>query len=124
PTFSTCFGAPFMPRPPTLYARLLESRIAAADSSVWLVNTVWTGGPYGEGQRMAIAETRRMVSAILAGELEGVPLRREPWFGLEVPSAISGVRASLLEPRTTWKEPARYDREARALSIRFQENFK
>ncbi len=123
PTFSTCFGAPFMPRPPTLYARLLERRIAAADAGVWLVNTGWTGGPYGEGQRMPIAETRRMVSAILAGELERVPLRREPWFGLEVPSAISGVRAAVLEPRTTWKEPSRYDREARALSIRFRENF-
>jgi len=124
PTFSTCFGAPFMPRPPALYARLLRSRVAQAKAQVWLVNTGWTGGPYGEGQRMPIAETRRMVSAILGGELDAVPTRSEPFFGLEVPAAIPGVRSAVLDPRACWQDPARYDREASALGRRFLENFK
>ena len=123
PTFSTCFGAPFMPRPPTLYARLLERRVAASNARVWLVNTGWTGGPYGEGQRMPIGETRRMVRAILGGELDHAPTVTEPWFGLEVPSAVPGVRTSVLDAKASWRDPARYDREASALAQRFLDNF-
>jgi phosphoenolpyruvate carboxykinase (ATP) len=126
PTFSTCFGAPFMPRRPTEYARLLRNRVAQTGSRVWLVNTGWSGGAYGVGQRMPIAETRRMVAAILAGELDDAPTRRDPWFGLEVPLNVNGVRPEVLDARGSWaktQEPASYDQAASALARRFVENF-
>ncbi|HTV25683.1 MAG TPA: phosphoenolpyruvate carboxykinase (ATP) [Polyangiaceae bacterium] len=123
PTFSACFGAPFMPRPAMHYARLLRERVAAAGANVWLVNTGWTGGPYGVGQRMPIGETRRIVHAILGSELEQVPLRREPHFGLQVPSAVRGVRPEVLDPRAAYGDPARYDEQAKGLAARFAENY-
>jgi phosphoenolpyruvate carboxykinase (ATP) len=123
PTFSACFGAPFMPRPAGYYARLLRDRVQAAGASVWLVNTGWTGGPYGVGRRMPIDETRRIVHAILSSELEKVPLRREPHFGLHVPGAVQGVRAEVLDPRAAYGDSCRYDEQARALAGRFAENF-
>jgi phosphoenolpyruvate carboxykinase (ATP) len=123
PTFSACFGAPFMPRPARYYARLLEDRVHAAGASVWLVNTGWTGGPYGVGQRMPIDETRRIVHAILSSELEQVPLRRDEHFGLHVPSAVRGVRAEVLDPRVAYGDTQKYDEQARALVGRFAENF-
>ncbi len=124
PTFSTCFGAPFMPRPPALYARLLRQRVEAAGAEVWLVNTGWVGGGYGEGRRMPIAETRRIVSAILAGELARAPTRREPVFGLDVPLVVAGVRSSVLDPRASWPDAARYDAQAAALASKFADNFR
>ena len=123
PTFSACFGAPFMPRPALHYARLLRERVAAAGASVWLVNTGWTGGPHGVGQRMPIQETRRIVHAILGSELDAVPLRRDEHFGLYVPSAVRGVRPEVLDPRVAYGDPARYDEQARVLAGRFAENY-
>ena len=123
PTFSTCFGSPFMPRPAVEYAELLRQRVAAAGSRVWLVNTGWTGGPYGEGRRMPIAETRRIVRAILNGELDAMACSVDPWFGLSVPREVPGVAAALLDVRASWRDPARYDEQAQALARRFDENF-
>jgi phosphoenolpyruvate carboxykinase (ATP) len=123
PTFSACFGAPFMPRPAAHYAQLLRERVAAAGARVWLVNTGWTGGPYGVGRRMPIQETRSIVRAILASELDDVPLRRDEHFGLHVPTAVRGVRPEVLDPRAAYGDPARYDEQARALLGRFAENY-
>jgi phosphoenolpyruvate carboxykinase (ATP) len=124
PTFSTCFGSPFMPRPAVEYAELLRSRIAGSGARVWLVNTGWTGGPYGEGHRMPIAETRRIVRAILNGELDRASFRVEPSFGLEVPDSVAGVPSALLDVRGSWRDPARYDAQASDLARRFEENFR
>ena len=122
-TFSTCFGAPFMPRHPGVYARMLGERLAAHDVPVWLINTGWTGGPYGAGERINIALTREMVRAALDGVLRGAPLRRDPVFGVQVPLAVPGVPASVLDPRTTWADPPAYDRAARRLARMFAQNF-
>ncbi len=123
-TFSTCFGAPFMPRHPGVYARLLGERIERYGVRTWLINTGWTGGPYGIGHRISIAHTRAMVRAALAGELEGVPLVSDPIFGLQVPTACPGVPAAVLQPRSTWSDPAAYDAQARKLARMFVENFR
>jgi phosphoenolpyruvate carboxykinase (ATP) len=124
PTFSTCFGAPFMPRPATVYARLVLERLQQARAQVWLVNTGWMGGPYGEGQRMPIGETRRIVSAILEGELAAASFGRFGRFGLEIPTVVAGVRSSVLEPRSSWADPTRYDAQEGALAARFADNFR
>jgi phosphoenolpyruvate carboxykinase (ATP) len=124
PTFSACFGAPFMPRPAGYYARLLRDRVESAGANVWLVNTGWTGGPYGVGQRMPIDETRRIVHAILSSELDQVPLRKEEHFGLHVPTAVRGVRPEVLDPRAAYGDTQRYDEQARILAGRFAENFR
>jgi phosphoenolpyruvate carboxykinase (ATP) len=123
PTFSTCFGAPFMPRPAATYARLLRRRLQTSGARVWLVNTGWVGGAYGVGQRMPLGETRRIVSAILSGELNDAPRQRRGRFGLEVPTEVAGVRQTLLNPRDSWAEPALYDRQEGMLAMRFTENF-
>jgi phosphoenolpyruvate carboxykinase (ATP) len=123
PTFSTCFGAPFLPQRPSVYARMLGEKLDEHDASVWLVNTGWTGGPFGEGKRMPIAETRAMLRAALSGELDGAAFRIDEVFGFEVPLAIPGVAAALLDPRSTWSDPAVYDEKARALAGMFRENF-
>jgi phosphoenolpyruvate carboxykinase (ATP) len=123
PTFSTCFGSPFMPRPAVEYAELLRRRVAAAGARVWLVNTGWTGGAYGEGRRFPIAETRRIVRAILSGELDAVACRSDERFGLDVPEAVPDVSAALLDVRGTWRDAAAYDAQARDLARRFDENF-
>jgi phosphoenolpyruvate carboxykinase (ATP) len=122
PTFSACFGAPFMPRPARVYAELLRQRVQAAGASVWLVNTGWVGGAYGEGQRMPIDETRAIVRAILSSTLELGPTRVEPHFGLTVPTHVPSVRASILDPRASWRDGRRYDEQARALRERFDAN--
>jgi phosphoenolpyruvate carboxykinase (ATP) len=122
-TFSTCFGAPFLVLPPATYARMLGDRIRAHNVRVWLLNTGWTGGPYGVGRRMPIAHTRAMVRAALSGALDDAPLAHDPIFGLGVPQGCPGVPAELLDPRSTWADPDAYDRQARALAARFQENF-
>ena len=123
PTFSTCFGSPFMPRPAALYAALLRERVLAAGSHVWLVNTGWIEGPYGEGRRMPIADTRRIVSAILHDELLATPCNVDPWFGLHVPRAVPGIAEALLDVRAGWRDPTRYDEQALKLARRFDENF-
>ena len=122
--FSTCFGAPFLPLHPNVYARLLGEKIATHQSQVWLVNTGWTGGPYGVGKRMAIAHTRAMIAAALAGELDRVGYHRHPVFNLDLPSACPGVPNEVLDPRNTWPEPAAYDEQAKKLARMFADNFK
>ncbi len=122
-TFSACFGAPFLPLPPSTYARLLGEKLAAHHPQVWLVNTGWSGGPFGVGQRIALPHTRAMVRAVLKGELEEVPHRRDPWFGLSVPLSCPGVPQGVLDPRSTWSDVRAYDARARALAMSFAENF-
>jgi phosphoenolpyruvate carboxykinase (ATP) len=104
-TFSTCFGAPFMALPPTVYADLLGERIARHNADVWLVNTGWTGGPHGAGYRMPIAHTRAMLTAALNGELRNAPMRTDPTFGFDVPTAVPDVPSDMLDPRATWADP-------------------
>jgi phosphoenolpyruvate carboxykinase (ATP) len=122
-TFSPCFGAPFMALPPTVYALLLGERIARHTVETWLVNTGWTGGPYGEGARMKLAYTRAMVRAAIEGELARAPTRRDPLFGFDVPTACPNVPAEVLQPRSTWKDPSAYDAQARQLAQMFVDNF-
>ena len=123
PTFSTCFGAPFLPQRPTVYAGMLGEKLDEHGSTVWLVNTGWTGGPVGDGARMPIAATRAMLDAALAGKLDEVEFRTDGVFGFEVPVEVPGVDASLLDPRSTWTDPAAYDKRARELAQMFRENF-
>jgi phosphoenolpyruvate carboxykinase (ATP) len=123
PTFSTCFGAPFMPRRPEVYGELLRDRIARSGASCWLVNTGWTGGAYGTGQRMPIAATRALLSAALDGSLAAGEFRKDPNFGFEVPVAVPGVDQGLLDPRATWADAADYDAQAARLVEMFVENF-
>jgi phosphoenolpyruvate carboxykinase (ATP) len=123
-TFSTCFGAPFMVWDPNVYAKLLGERIARHQSRVWLVNTGWTGGPYGVGSRMKIAHTRAMITAALSGELDNVVYGHNPIFNLDVPVTCPGVPDGILRPRTTWSDPAAYDTQARELAQMFIDNFK
>jgi len=106
-TFSTCFGAPFLPLAPSRYARMLGERIARHDARVWLVNTGWTGGPYGVGKRMKIAYTRAMIRAALSGALDGVPYERDPMFNLDVPASSPSVPSDVLKPRQTWAKLAK-----------------
>jgi phosphoenolpyruvate carboxykinase (ATP) len=105
------------------YAELLRQRVARAGAQVWLVNTGWMGGPYGEGRRIPIADTRRIVRAILNDELALTPCVAEPWFGLQVPLAVPGISRSMLDVRSGWSDAARYDEQALALARRFDENF-
>ena len=123
PTFSSCFGAPFWPQPPSVYAGLLGERIDRHGAVCWLVNTGWTGGPYGEGRRMPIDATRALLRAALAGELTEVEYRVDEVFGLEVPVTVPGVDSALLDPRSTWRDPAAYDVKARELAGMFRANF-
>ena len=123
-TFSTCFGAPFLPLAPSRYAAMLGERIARHDARVWLINTGWTGGPYGVGARMKIAYTRAIIRAALSGALDQVGYERDPVFNLEIPTSCPGVPADVLKPRTTWASAADYDRQAAKLARMFIENFK
>lgn len=123
PTFSTCFGAPFMPRRPEIYGKLLQEKIAKYGASCWLVNTGWTGGAFGTGKRMPIKATRALLTAALDGSLAGVEFRKDPNFGFEVPVAVAGVDSTLLDPRATWADKAAYDAQAKKLVGMFAENF-
>jgi phosphoenolpyruvate carboxykinase (ATP) len=123
PTFSTCFGAPFMPRRPEVYGEMLRAKIAEHGAACWLVNTGWTGGAHGTGRRMPIAATRALLAAALDGSLARVAFRRDPNFGFEVPVAVPGVDDRLLDPRGTWEDPEAYDRAAARLVAMFAENF-
>ena len=124
PTFSTCFGAPFMPRHPSEYGNLLRALIAEHQSDCWLVNTGWTGGAYGTGNRMPIKATRALLNAALDGSLANVEMRIDPNFKFRVPVAVPGVDASILNPRATWADQAAYDVQARKLVGMFRDNFK
>ncbi|OYV52196.1 MAG: phosphoenolpyruvate carboxykinase (ATP) [Rhodospirillales bacterium 20-60-12] len=122
-TFSTCFGAPFLPRNPQIYGKLLAELMAQHGASCWLVNTGWTGGAYGTGKRMSITHTRALINAALNGELDGLEYRRDPFFGLMIPQSVPGVPENVLDPRAAWADPAAYDRAAADLVRRFEENF-
>jgi phosphoenolpyruvate carboxykinase (ATP) len=123
PTFSACFGAPFLPRHPTVYSDMLMSRIDRHRAGVFLVNTGWSGGPYGVGERIDLPVTRAIVKAALGGALEGTDTWTDEVFGLHVPTAIEGVPPEVLRPRDTWSDPAAYDTKAKELAARFAENF-
>jgi phosphoenolpyruvate carboxykinase (ATP) len=122
-TFSACFGAPFLPLHPGVYAQMLGERIAKHSAKVWLVNTGWTGGAYGTGSRMKLSLTRAMLRAALSGALDLGKFRQDPVFGLDVPTAVPEVPDSVLSPRATWADPAAYDAQARKLAQMFRENF-
>ena len=124
PTFSACFGAPFLPQPPSVYAGMLGERLDRHGATVWLVNTGWTGGPYGEGHRMPISATRALLHAALSGDLAGVEYRTDPVFGFEVPVAVPGVQTSLLNPRLTWASPTAYDAKATELAQMFRDELR
>ena len=122
-TFSTCFGAPFMPRHPSVYGNLLKERIAKGGVTCWLVNTGWTGGKYGVGNRMPIKATRALLNAALDGSLNNAEFRIDPNFGFEVPVAVPGVDSNILDPRSTWADGADYDATAQKLVNLFIDNF-
>lgn len=123
PNFSTCFASPFLPLPPVVYARMLGERLAKHGSKVWLINTGWTGGPYGTGSRINIADTRALVHAVLDGGLSDAPFYRDEYFGLDVPEHVPGVPADVLRPRSTWQDRDGYDAQAGKLAGMFEENF-
>ncbi len=122
-TFSTCFGAPFMPRHPSVYGNLLKKRIAEGGAQCWLVNTGWTGGKYGTGSRMPIKATRALLNAALDGSLNDAKFRKDPNFGFEVPVSVPGVDSEILDPRSTWDDKEEYDRTATKLVHLFVDNF-
>ena len=123
PTFSTCFGAPFMPRRPEVYGQLLQDKIHEFGATCWLVNTGWTGGAYGTGLRMPIKATRALLTAALDGSLNAGQFRKDPNFGFEVPVSCHGVDDTLLDPRQTWSDTTAYDRQAQKLVDMFADNF-
>ncbi len=122
-TFSTCFGAAFMPRHPSVYGNLLKKRIAEGNAQCWLVNTGWTGGKYGTGSRMPIKATRALLNAALDGSLNDGEFRKDENFGFDVPVAVAGVDSGILDPRSTWADPAEYDATAQKLVQLFVDNF-
>ncbi len=123
-TFSPCFGAPFLPLPPSYYADVLAEKIDEFTPGLWMINTGWTSGPHGVGYRIRIPHTRAMLNSALAGDLDDVEFVVDPIFGLEVPTEVPGVPTELLIPRDTWKDPDAYDRQARKLAGMFQANFR
>jgi phosphoenolpyruvate carboxykinase (ATP) len=123
-TFSTCFGAPFLPLAPSRYARMLGEKIEKHSARVWLVNTGWTGGPYGVGQRMKIGHTRAMIRAALSGALDHIRCEKDPVFNLDIPTSCPDVPSEVLNPRHTWADGAAYDGQAAKLAKMFVENFK
>ncbi len=122
-TFSSCFGAPFLPRPPLYYAEMLKKKLEESGASVWLLNTGITGGPYGVGKRMPLPQTRALVTAAVSGELDKGSFKEVPVFGLKVPASCTGVDDKLLEPKKTWADPAAYDVKAKELQSRFEQEF-
>ncbi|MCA1994063.1 MAG: phosphoenolpyruvate carboxykinase (ATP) [Coleofasciculus sp. S288] len=123
-TFSSCFGQPFLPLAASLYGQMLYERIIKHDATVYLVNTGWTGGPYGVGERIKLPQTRAMVAAALSGALNQVTFHEHPIFKILVPETVPGVDSEILDPQKTWKDPAAYEQQAKALARRFVENFK
>jgi phosphoenolpyruvate carboxykinase (ATP) len=122
-TFSACFGGPFMALNPTVYGELLRAKIAKHNVTCWLVNTGWSGGPYGIGSRMKIAYSRALVNAALDGTLNVCSFEKDAFFGLDIPSACAGVPAEVLNPRNTWGDKGNYDVTATRLVAMFKENF-
>jgi phosphoenolpyruvate carboxykinase (ATP) len=123
PIFSACFGAPFMAQHPSVYAQLLGKKIAQHDVTVWLVNTGWTGGPYGVGSRMKLSYTRAMINAALSGELDNADYIKEPVFGVQMPTHVPNVPDEVLNPRNTWEDKAAFDEQIRKLAGMFVKNF-
>lgn len=123
PSFSACFGAPFMPLHPTRYAEMLSAKMKENNVNVWLVNTGWTGGPFGVGSRMKLRYTREMISSALEGKLENVEYLEHPIFGLKMPVECENVPSEVLNPRNTWKDKDAYDKKAKTLADSFQKNF-
>jgi len=124
PTFSACFGAPFMALSPTVYASMFGDRIRKHSTKCWLINTGWLRGPYGVGERISIAHTRAIVTAVLSGALDDVPTRRDEVLALDVPTTCPGVPAEILDPRSTWSDPAAYDQSRLRVAAAFVENFR
>jgi phosphoenolpyruvate carboxykinase (ATP) len=123
-TFSTCFGAPFLPRRPEVYGRMLAELIDRHRSDCWLVNTGWSGGQYGVGSRMSIRHTRALLGAALDGSLAEARFQAEAFFGLSIPASVPGVPSEVLDPRRAWADTDAYDRTARELVSRFEANFR
>lgn len=123
PTFSACFGAPFLPLHPGKYAGMLGQKMQENQVNVWMINTGWTGGPYGTGRRMKLSYTRAMITAALEGKLDNAEFVYDPVFGLAIPLSCPGVPDELLQPRNTWADPAAYDEKARYLAGLFIRNF-
>jgi phosphoenolpyruvate carboxykinase (ATP) len=122
-TFSTCFGAPFLPRRPEVYGRMLADLLARHGAECWLVNTGWSGGPYGVGSRIPIRVTRALLRAAFDGTLAHERYRRDPFFGLLIPESVPGVGTEMLDPRQSWADRSAYDATARELLARFEKNF-
>jgi phosphoenolpyruvate carboxykinase (ATP) len=122
-TFSACFGAPFLPRSPEVYAELLGQKMREHQAECWLINTGWSGGPYGVGKRMSLPLTRALVTAALDGTLSKAEYRQDPVFKVSVPLSCPGVEARSLDPRATWADGQAYDRQAKDLAARFRKNF-
>jgi phosphoenolpyruvate carboxykinase (ATP) len=123
PSFSACFGSPFLPRPAAVYGRLLADMIAKYGADCWLVNTGWSGGAYGVGKRMSIKHTRALINAALDGSLAKVEFKSEPHFGLSIPTAVPGIPAEVLDPRQAWPDAASYDAQAKKVAALFEKNF-
>ena len=124
PTFSACFGQPFISRHPTVYGNLLREKLESSGSQCWLLNTGWTGGGYGHGHRIPLQVTRRMLNAVLNGSLNGAPMRKDPIFGMLVPERIESVGASMLDSRLGWSDGAEYDLAAARLKEMFEQNYR
>ncbi|MBL0234922.1 MAG: phosphoenolpyruvate carboxykinase (ATP) [Chitinophagaceae bacterium] len=123
PTFSACFGAPFLPLHPGKYAKMLGEKMKAHDVNVWMINTGWTGGPYGVGSRMKLKYTRAMITAALEGKLDNVEYHQDPFFGMSIPASCPDVPTELLDPRNTWSDKNAYDEKAKYLASLFVKNF-
>jgi len=124
PEFSACFGSPFLPLAPHVYAEMLGKRLVEHRAGCWLVNTGWSGGAFGVGKRMSLKHTRALVNAALDGHLDDVEFVKEPAFGLHIPVSCPEVPAEILNPRNGWTDKTAYDRQAAELASRFQANFK
>jgi len=122
-TFSTCFGAPFLPLKPTVYANLLSEKLTKHGTQVWLLNTGWSGGGFGTGKRIALPLTRAMISAVLGGALDHVETHTHPIFGVEIPNEVPGVPQEVLNPELSWSEQSAYEDEAASLAQKFTQNF-
>ena len=123
-TFSTCFGAPFMPRRPIEYGNLLKEKISEHNADCWIVNTGWSGGPFGIGHRISLGDTRKLITLTLDGKLKNAKMRKDPNFGFDVPEHIEGIDQNLLNPRDSWKVKNDYDKQANKLVRMFTDNFK
>jgi phosphoenolpyruvate carboxykinase (ATP) len=123
-TFSACFGAPFMVHHPYVYAQLLKDRMLTHNVNCWLINTGWTGGPFGVGSRISIQYTRALLNAALDGGLDAVKFRRDPVFGFEIPESCPDVPSEILDPISTWADKEDYQRRYQNLAVKFVENFK